>query len=120
MTSPAFRLNSASTDLKALFGAQHQASRAQIDVPFRVRSDRLLRMQALLNQHGDALARAVQADFGVRSPQLTEIADLFVLRTMLSHTLKHLKKWMKPKKVRTPFYLLPSHAYLQQIGRAHV
>ena len=114
MTSPAFRLNSASTDLKALFGAQHQASRAQIDVPFSVRSDRLLRMQALLNQHGDALARAVQADFGVRSPQLTEIADLFVLRAMLSHTLKHLKKWMKPTKISTPFYLLPSHAYLQR------
>ena len=114
MTSPAFPLNSAATDLEALFKAQHQASRAQIDVPYAVRSDRLLRMQALLNQHGDALARAVQADFGVRSLQLTEIADLFVLRTLLSHTLKHLKKWMKPSKVSTPFYLLPSRAYLQR------
>ena len=111
MTSPAPPINS---DLKALFAAQHQASRAQIDVPFAVRCDRLLRMRALLDEHGDALAQAVQADFGVRSLQLTEIADLFVLRTMLSHTIKYLKKWMKPTKVRTPFYLLPSHAYLQR------
>ena len=114
MTSPAPPIPCASTDLKALFAAQHQASRAQIDVPFALRCDRLRRMRALLDEHGDALARAVQADFGVRSLQLTEIADLFVLRTMLSHTIKHLKKWMKPKKVRTPFYLLPSHAYLQR------
>ena len=114
MTSPAPPIPCASTDLKALFAAQHQASRAQIDVPFALRCDRLRRMRALLDEHGDALARAVQADFGVRSLQLTAIADLFVLRTMLSHTIKHLKKWMKPKKVRTPFYLLPSHAYLQR------
>ena len=114
MTSPAPPIPCASTDLKALFAAQHQASRAQIDVPFALRCDRLRRMRALLDEHGDALARAAQADFGVRSLQLTEIADLFVLRTMLAHTIKHLKKWMKPKKVRTPFYLLPSHAYLQR------
>ena len=114
MTSPAPPIPCASTDLKALFAGQHQASRAQIDVPFALRCDRLRRMRALLDEHGDALARAVQADFGVRSLQLTAIADLFVLRTMLSHTIKHLKKWMKPTKVSTPFYLLPSHAYLQR------
>ena len=111
MTSPAPQSHS---DLVALFAAQHEASRARIDVPFVIRYDRLLRMRALLDEHGDALAHAVQADFGVRSLQLTEIADLFVLRTMLSHTIKHLKKWMRPTKVRTPFYLLPSHAYLQR------
>jgi len=114
MTSPELLIHSASTDFKALFAAQHLASRAQIDVPFAVRCDRLLRMRALLDEHGDALAQSVQADFGVRSLQLTEIADLFVLRTMLSHTIKHLRKWMRPTKVRTPFYLLPSHAYLQR------
>ena len=100
--------------LQTLFTAQHQASRAQIDVPFAVRHDRLLRMRKLLDARGNELAKAVQADFGVRSLQLTEIADLFVLRTLLSHTMKHLKKWMRPSKVRTPFYLLPSHAYLQR------
>ena len=114
MTSPEPLIHFASTDFKALFAAQRLASRAQIDIPFVMRHDRLLRMRALLDEHGDALARAVQADFGVRSLQLTEIADLFVLRTMLSHTIKHLKKWMRPTKVRTPFYLLPSHAYLQR------
>ncbi len=71
-------------------------------------------MKALINDHGAALAQAVQKDFGVRSPQLTEIADLFVLRTLLSHTLKSLPKWMKPQKVSTPLYLQPASAYLQR------
>ena len=71
-------------------------------------------MKALIDKHGAALAQAVQKDFGVRSPQLTEIADLFVLRTLLSHTLKSLPKWMKPQKVSTPLYLQPASAYLQR------
>ncbi len=106
--------NTDSAMLQALFDAQHRASRAQIDVPLVLRRDRLLRMRTLINEHGSALAQAVQADFGVRSPQLTEIADLFVLRTLMSHTLKSLARWMKPVKVSTPLYLQPAHAYLQR------
>jgi coniferyl-aldehyde dehydrogenase len=100
--------------LRSLFEAQHRASRSHMDVPLVVRRLRLLRMKALLDAHGDALVQAVNADFGVRSPELTEIADLFVLRTLLSSMLKHLPRWMKPVKVRTPLYLQPAHAYVQR------
>jgi coniferyl-aldehyde dehydrogenase len=100
--------------LRALFDAQHRASRAQLHVTLAVRRDRLRRMRALLEVHGGALAQAVSADFGVRSAALTEIADLFVLRTLLSSTLKHLPEWMKPVKVRTPLYLQPARAYVQR------
>jgi coniferyl-aldehyde dehydrogenase len=103
-----------SARLRSLFDAQHQASRAQIDVPLSLRRDRLLRMRTLINDHGHKLAQAVQADFGVRSQQLTEIADLFVLRALMSHTLKSLAKWMKPVKVSTPLYLQPARGYLQR------
>jgi coniferyl-aldehyde dehydrogenase len=109
-----FEPTNAPSKLRNLFNAQHSASRQHIDVPLGVRRNRLLAMKALINDHGTALAQAVQADFGVRSPQLTEIADLFVLRSLLSHTLKALPKWIKPQKVRTPFYLLPASAYLQR------
>ncbi len=102
------------TNLQALFSAQHIASRQHIDVPLDVRRHRLLTLKAMIDDHGAALAKAVQADFGVRSLQLTEIADLFVLRSLLSHTLKALPKWMKPQKVSTPIYLQPASAYLQR------
>ena len=103
-----------SSPLRELFEAQHRASRAQVDVPLALRRDRLLRMQMLIELHGVALAQAVQQDFGVRSPQLTEVADLFVLRIMLSQTLKKLSRWMKPVRVSTPVYLQPARAYVQR------
>ncbi|MDP2817973.1 MAG: coniferyl aldehyde dehydrogenase [Polaromonas sp.] len=107
MTTPA-------PSLRFLFDTQHRASRAQIDVPLALRRERLLRVRRLLDEHGSALAQAVQQDFGVRSPQLTEIADLFVLRSLLSNSLKNLATWMKPVKVGTPLYLLPARAFLQR------
>lgn len=97
-------------DLRALFDRQHQASRAHTDVPLLVRRERLLRMQKMLHEHTATLAAAVQADFGVRSPRLTEVVDLLVLRTLLSHLLSHLQRWMRPQRVRTPFYLWPARA----------
>lgn len=102
------------SSLQQVFQTQYDASRAPIEVPLGVRLDRLRRMQALINEHSAALAEAVQTDFGVRSAQLTEIADLLVLRSLLCHTLKALPKWMKPQRVSTPLYLQPSHAYLQR------
>lgn len=100
--------------LRRDFTLQHTASRDHPVVPVAVRRNRLARMRALIEKHGDELAQAVNADFGVRARQLTEVADLFVLRTLLAHTERHLARWMKPVKVRTPVYLLPARACLQR------
>ena len=102
------------TTMRQLFDAQYAASRREIDVPLSVRRDRLLRMKALIESNSTALAQAVQADFGVRSTQLTEVADLLVLRSLMSRTLKHLAGWMKPVRVSTPIYLQPARAFLQR------
>ncbi|MDP3834587.1 MAG: aldehyde dehydrogenase family protein [Hydrogenophaga sp.] len=100
--------------LRALFDAQHHASRAQIEVPLALRRDRLGRLRELIDTHAAALAEAVQADFGVRSPQLTEAADLFVLRAGMAQLHKQLPRWMKPRRVATPLYLLPARGHIQR------
>ena len=101
-------------DLRALYEQQHQASRAHVEVPLLVRKERLLRIEKLLHAHGASLAAAVQADFGVRAPQLTEMAEQMVLRTMLTHTLRHLSRWMRAKRVWTPLHLLPASARIER------
>ncbi|WP_027995301.1 coniferyl aldehyde dehydrogenase [Simplicispira psychrophila] len=103
-----------SAELRALFDAQHAASRQQVDVPVLLRRERLLRMRKLLDEHAATLSAAVEDDFGVRSPRLTEVADFFVLRHLLAHTLRHLARWSKPQKVRTPLHLQPAQAWVQR------
>jgi coniferyl-aldehyde dehydrogenase len=100
--------------MRALFDAQFHASRQQIEVPLSLRRDRMQRMRQLIDQHSAALAEAVQADFGVRSPQLTEVADFLVLRALISDLEKHLVAWTKPRRVPTPLYLQPASAHIQR------
>lgn len=106
--------NPAEMPLRDRFDAQYRASREAIDVPIETRRDRLGRIRALLDRHSGELADAVAADFGVRSRHLTEVADIFVLHTMLGHTLRHLRRWMKPQRVSTPIYLQPASAHIQR------
>ena len=100
--------------LKALFDAQYQASRGQIDVPLALRRDRLGRLRSLIETHASALSEAIEADFGVRSRQLTEAADLFVLRAAIGQLHKELPRWMKTRRVLTPVYLLPARGHIQR------
>ena len=97
-----------------LFEAQHRASRQGLDVSQAIRRDRLLRLKRLIDEHEADLAAAVQSDFGVRSAQLTQVADMLLLRSMLAQSLKSLQRWMKPEKVATPLHLLPSRAYVMR------
>ena len=106
--------NSAAVGLRTAFDIQHRASRDQLAVPFNVRRERVLRMRKLLDEHGGTLAAAIEADFGVRSKRLTEVADLLVLHALIGHTLKHLARWSRPQKVRTPLYLLPASARIER------
>ncbi len=100
--------------LQALFDAQYHASRAQIDVPLTLRRDRLGRLRSLIETHAAALSEAIEADFGVRSRQLTEAADLFVLRAAIGQLHKELPRWMKSRRVATPLYLLPARGHIQR------
>ena len=100
--------------IRSLFDAQHRASSAQPEVPAAVRRERLLRLRALLEEHAPGIAAAVQADFGMRSPRLTEVADFFLLRAQMAQTLKHLERWCRPQRVGTPLYLRPARAWLQR------
>jgi coniferyl-aldehyde dehydrogenase len=100
--------------LRVLFDAQHHASRALVDTPLALRRDRLQRLRALIDSHGAALADAVEDDFGLRSHELTEVADLFVLRAAMGQLQRHLARWMKPQRVHTPFYLQPARAHIQR------
>ena len=101
-------------DLHRVFDLQYQASRAQVDVPLLVRRERLLRVQKMLDEHAPVLAAAVQADFGMRAPRLTEVVELLVLRNLLKHTLRHLPRWSRRQRVRTPLMLMPGRGWIER------
>ncbi len=101
-------------ELARLFDSQRTAARQTIDTPLDVRRDRLERIGNLVERNAEALRAAVQADFGVRGERLTDIADLFVLRGMLGDLRRHMARWSRPQRVRTPLYLMPGRGHIQR------
>src|SRR5215467_9108862 len=93
--------------LQGLFDRQKAAFAAEPDPTFAVRRDRLDRLETLTVQHENEIVAAIAADFGTRPAQETRLAELFMVTAGIRHARRHLKGWMRPRRVATPVYLWP-------------
>lgn len=85
--------------LKAIFEKQKERYSPSNIPSYKVRIDRLNRIEELCRNHIPEITEALQADFGSRSADWCFIADIY---SPLSHTRfvkRHLKKWMKKERV---------------------
>lgn len=84
---------------------------------YEARVDALRRLKAAVLQHEAALNAALLADLG-KSVEETWVTETGFLLAEISHTLKHLKAWMRPEKVRTNLLNLPSRSriYKEPLG----
>lgn len=103
-----------SLPLRDIFDRQFHASRSSPAVPLEERRRRLSLLEKLINEHGESLAVAVDADFGGRGSSLTEVADFVVLRATLGDLKRNLVRWSKAKSVPTPIYLQPARARIER------
>lgn len=94
--------------------AQRQAFDAERMPTYEVRRDRLERLLKMTRQHGEALAAAMAQDFGHRARQESLLADIFTVESGARHALKHLRAWMKPRRVATPLHFLPGRNVLMR------
>ena len=96
-----------SNGLGTIFARQRAASRRAPYPILAERKDRLARLLALLDQEATAIEAAISADFGHRCVQETRLAEAFIVEAGIKHTARHLKGWMKPRRVKTELAFLP-------------
>ncbi len=80
--------------------------------PATVRKARLARLAATFDAHRPRLAEALTADLG-RHPLESELVELHPTGAELRHALRHVKGWMKPRRVGTPLSLLGTRSWIQ-------
>ncbi len=90
---------------QAVLDAQRRAFMAELPVSLDARRDRLQRLMHLLIDHQEALCTAVEADFGVRSRHASLLTDIVCSVRSIRHSLKHLRKWMRPSRRALDFPL---------------
>ena len=91
-------VTSPSLGMQAVLERQKAAHLRDGPPPLDLRADRLNRCIGLLIKHADAIAEAVNADFGNRAKETTLFADVAGTLGPLKHARDHLKTWMKSEK----------------------
>ena len=96
--------------LEALLSLQREAHAREPYPSWETRAAHLKALRAMLLDRSDALAEALNADFGHRSKAELMISELWLAKNEIDSALKHGKRWMKPQRRATGFWLRPATA----------
>ena len=97
-------------DPRAIFETQRTAFlRADAPSLAERRAD-LTRLRDAIEKSARPLAAAISGDFGNRSRYETEIGEIVPVLAAIRHARRHLRGWMRPKRVPVPLELLPGRA----------
>ncbi|RKP49418.1 coniferyl aldehyde dehydrogenase [Trinickia fusca] len=104
-------LPSAAT-LEELLHTQRQAYLRAPYPSWDTRAAHLKALRAMLLDNRDALADALDADFGQRAKAELLLSELWLAKNEIDAALKHGKRWMKPQRRATGIWLRPARAKL--------
>ena len=76
----------------------------------------LTRLRDALKRRLDEMADAIAADFGHRSRDESRIADGMTVLNDIDHLLRHLRGWMKPRRVGVGWRFLPARAEVRPMA----
>jgi len=79
----------------------------QATLPLAFRIEQLEKLRNAIVEKEQILLKALQKDLG-KHPFESYASEIGFVLQSIRHTIKHLKKWMKPKKVRSTWSLFPS------------
>ena len=98
--------------LRLALEQQRAAFAAEPNPTMAVRRDRLQRLHKMTTQHADELAAAIAQDFGHRARQESMLTEVFTVQSAARHAMRHLKRWMKPRRVPTAMHFWPARNLL--------
>lgn len=78
---------------------------------YEFRLQQLKQLKAAMLKYVGDLEAALKADIG--RPPLEAYVELNMAMDELNHTIKHLKKWMRPKKVATTMFAQPGRSRIE-------
>ena len=102
-------------EMERVLRLQRSAHTSGRPEPLSLRKDRIRRAMSLIKDHGESLCKAMNADFGNRSPIQSMLTDIAATTNFGKYCLKNLDKWAQPEKrhVQFPLGLLGAKAELR-------
>ena len=92
------RLDAIENEAQRVFASQRQAYLRDPYPSLDERRERLTKLERILVDNVDAIAAAINRDFGNRCVEETKMLELFTCVDGLRATRRKLKKWMRPQR----------------------
>lgn len=77
------------------------------------RARRLRALDALVREHRSEIAEAINADFGNRPQEETDMLEVFPSLSAIRHALRHGRRWMKPQRELANMAFLPARTEMR-------
>ena len=92
------RIDVVENEAQRVFALQRQAYLRNPYPSLAERTERLRILERVLLDNVDAIAEAINADFGHRATEESQMLEIFTCVDGIRHTLKRLPKWMRPQR----------------------
>lgn len=96
-----------------LIAKQKQFYQSEATKPYAFRRDALIRLKEAIKFHETDILKALELDLG-KSHFEGYITEIGVTLLELKEAIKHLKKWMKVRRIATPLTLFKAKSYVYQ------
>lgn len=106
-------------DYGALIAVQREYFGSGVTLPVSSRCEVLKRLYRAIVAREDEIAAALAADLG-KSSEESYMCEIGMVLAELSHMMRHLKKYARPRRVRTPLAQFPSKSYTLPVPRGTV
>ncbi|WP_176239430.1 aldehyde dehydrogenase [Mariniplasma anaerobium] len=99
--------------MESVFNKQKKFFNSNQTKDYEFRVEQLKKLKSAIKQHEEEITKALFDDLHKSSVEAYTTEIGFVLNS-IDFTIKHLKKWMKPKKVKTPLFLFGTKSFMSQ------
>jgi aldehyde dehydrogenase (NAD+) len=99
-------------NLDATFDALRRQSLQQRSDTTRERLDRLRQLQGAVQRHESGIIEALAADFQKPAAEVI-LTELIPFYTEINHQRRHLKRWMRPRRVASSVTTLVGRSWIQ-------
>ena len=106
-------MTDSTTDLSQRLQLLRTAQRAEPMPDWPTRAARLHKLEKMLLEQREAFAVAINADFGCRPREETDLLELFPSLSAVRHALGHGRRWMKPQRRLAGLAFLPARTELR-------
>ncbi|MEM9731635.1 MAG: aldehyde dehydrogenase family protein, partial [Myxococcota bacterium] len=109
--APAPASETSADEIQRIFKLQQAHQFTVAKTTANERKEKLKRLQRAILAYKQEIRDAMHADFQ-KHPSEVDLTETYVVTSEIKHTIAHLSKWMRPKKVKTPFALLGTKSHI--------